>query len=301
MKNESKNQKSIILLGILAIIICLGIIIKANLDSRKSFIIIDTETWSYTDKEWYNLNNTSNVFDNYDFNVYVDNKYQGKYEMKYFNDVWYFFDKENDSHKFNGEIFATSGSEKIDLIDISKEELTESDLPEINNVLKEKNINIASLEELTIKEKIEYDFNKDGQLETIYNINNISNDYSNDKIFTCLICQNKIMIYDDNIKENEDDLYSYNLKYLINFKNKNNIILSAGKNLDINSTKYLMYKFSKNKFVKVKESSKEYININANNKDNFNLDLIIIILIIAIIAIIAFTFIKRRKESNNKI
>ena len=55
-----------------------------------------------------------------------------------------------------------------------------------------------------------------------------------------------------------------------------------------------MYKFSNNKFEKVKESSDQYININANNKDNFNLDLIIIILIITIIAIIVFTFIKRR-------
>ncbi|MGN0973738.1 MAG: hypothetical protein ACI4OT_03250 [Bacilli bacterium] len=301
MKNESKKQKFLIIFGILAIIICLGIIIKSNLDSRKSFIIIDTETWAYTDKEWYNLNNTSNVFDNYDFNVYADNKYQGKYEMKYFNDIWYFFDEENDSHKFNGDIFAYAGSEKVDLIDISKEELNENDLSTINNALKEKNTSISSLEELTIKEKIEYDFNKDGQLETIYNINNISNDYSNEQVFTCVIYQDKIMIYDDDIKENEDDLYSYNLKYLINFENKNNLILSAGKNLDISSTKYLMYTFSKNKFEKIKESSDQYININANNKDNFNLDLIIIILTIAIIAIIVFTFIKRRKESNNKI
>lgn len=301
---ENKKNKVLMILGIVAIVICIFIFVKIGIDSKKAFLVIGDETWGYVDKKWSNIKNTSGVFDKYNFNVYVDKKYQGKYEMKYFNNIWYYFDKENDSHKFDGDVISFAGDRDIEFVDVAVLEITESDLENINSALKEKNVGVFDLEEYPIKEKIEYDFDKDGVKETIYSINNIDS-VEEDKLFTAVLYHkdnmDKIIVYDETEKENEDDLFTYHLNYVVNINKRNNLILSAGKNLDITSTKYVMYSFSKNDVKKEHESSESYVNININNNDRTGKDVVLIVLILSVIGVLLYLFIKKQRKEKNKI
>ncbi len=302
---DNKKNKVLMILGIVAIVICVFVFVKFNLDARKAFLVIGDETWGYIDKKWTNIKNTSGVFDKYNFNVYVDKKYQGKYEMKYFNNIWYYFDKENDSHKFDGDIISLAGDRNIDFVNVTIEEVIDSDLENINSALKEKSVNIIDLDKYPVKEKISYDFDGDGVEETVYSINNIASSISEGSVFTAVLYhkndENKIVIYDDVKKQNEDDLFTYHLNYVVNVNKKNNLILSAGKNLDITSTKYVMYSFSLNDAKKEHESSENYANVNVGNNDQIGKDVAIIILVISVIGVLFYLFIKKQTKEKNKI
>ena len=139
---ENKKNKVLMILGIVAIVICVFVFIKLTMDSKKSFLVIGDETWGYVDKKWSNIKNTSGIFDKYNFNVYMDHEYQGKYEMKYFNNIWYYFDKENDSHKFDGDVISLAGDRTITFKDVDVLDITDSDLENIKLALKDKNIEI---------------------------------------------------------------------------------------------------------------------------------------------------------------
>lgn len=301
---ENKKNKVLMILGIVAIVICVFVFIKLTMDSKKSFLVIGDETWGYVDKKWSNIKNTSGIFNKYNFNVYMDHEYQGKYEMKYFNNIWYYFDKENDSHKFDGDVISLAGDRTITFKDVDVLDITDSDLENIKLALKDKNIAILDLEDYLVKEKMEYDFDNDGVKETIYSINNIESKEEN-KIFTAVLYHkndiNKIVIYDEVKKQNEDDLFTYHLNYVVNVNKKNNLILSAGKNLDITSTKYVMYSFSKNDVKKEHESSENYVNINVSNNDRIGKDVVLIILVISVIGILFYLFIKKQTKEKNKI
>ena len=69
---DNKKNKVLMILGIVAIVICVFVFVKFNLDARKAFLVIGDETWGYIDKKWTNIKNTSGVFDKYNFNVYVN-------------------------------------------------------------------------------------------------------------------------------------------------------------------------------------------------------------------------------------
>ena len=305
--NENKKQKLFIGIGIIAIIICILIFIKINQNSKTAFVVVNDNVLGYVDKKWYNIRNNSVIFDDYKFELFNNNEDEGKFELRYFNSSWYYFDTARDSHKFDGNIIAFAGDRKISLESIQKEDITDSDLNNINDALKDIDSLISSVDELSTLEKIEFDFNNDGAKETVYSINNINIDSNSDNYFTAIIYSdsnnNSLLVYSSEDEENKDDIYIYSLDYVINVNNEYHLILTAAKNLDVKSTTNTIYKYDKDdKILKeVKSLEDNYITIKAKNNDNYVLTLVLIIGAVAFIGSSVYVIIRKKKEEQNKI
>ena len=305
--NGDKKQNLFIALGIVAIIVCIFIFIKLNNDSKNAFVVVNDNVLGYVDKKWYNVKNNSIIFDDYKFELYNNNNRQGEFELRYFNSSWYYFDTNRDSHKFDGNIIALAGDRKISLESIEKQAITDSDLNNINKALKNNNIIISDIDELSQFEKIEFDFNDDNIKETVYSINNINSDYNSDNYFTAVIYsinnKNNLLIFNNESAENKDDLYLYSLDYVVNVNNEANLIMTAAKNLDVTSTNNTIYKYN-NKIKSldaVKDLDKNYVTVEAKDKDNYGLTIVIIIVAVLFVGALVYVIVKQKRKEQNKI
>jgi len=219
MKEMESGTKKTIIIGSLLLALSIILIVFITAKSKPTYIIVNDRGYQYKDNAWENIDLTSPIFGKYRFNVYEGTEKKGTYEMNYVNDQWYFFDNKNDSHKINPDsLFAYYG--KVRQYDYSIEELGEEDLNTINPILKEKGYNFNGLEDLTVYEKISYDFDNDSKLETIYNINNF--DSNIDNLFS-------VLLYVDS---------SYNFPSLVNISLfLSSVISSCVENVEVNLIK----------------------------------------------------------------
>ena len=101
----------------------------------------DGTNWSFIKPETVNWKS---------FKVYDNNGYAGTYYLQ-FNKRWYLFDEDRMSYKYTAPLFAYSGSAELNVND-NYEDFTESDIVELESLLKEKNV--GDYGELTYKKKI---------------------------------------------------------------------------------------------------------------------------------------------------
>lgn len=306
MKNESKKDIRYIVLGIALLILLIGLSIFVRFSNKKIVVVINDKVIGYIDKQWKDVNNTSQVFGKYNFDVYDNLKYKGKYELNYVNDRWYFFDNNNDSYSFSGNIVAVSNKKDVIVEEsVSTNYCDDNDIQSLNPFLQAENINVDLYDENTYKYKIEYDFDKDGKKEIVYSINNLESDTAS--YFTMLLYKNeeKIekMFYETKELEYKDDLPIFSLDYVITLSSikKHFLIITSAKNLDVNSTYNMVYSFSNNTFKLEKGYSEDLLDMKVVEKDYFGTTVIIIIFAIMIIAAVIAYVIRRQKSIKNEI
>lgn len=141
----------------------------------------------------YKCENVTEHLENYnntDYKTYIDGKYVGINKV-YYNSVdrgFYIFDDNNNNiYKNKTSMFAYSGKPNISQYNIVSNEITQSEINEIEKIL-DYSINNSK--------KISMDFNNDGINENLYIVNN------------------KIM-YEDSIKGKQTLIYNYKNKYII--------------------------------------------------------------------------------------
>ena len=305
--SDDKKQKLLIALGIVAIAVCIFIFINLEGKAKSEYIVVNDKVLGYVNKKWYNVSNNSAIFDDYRFKLFNKNEDKGNFELRYFRSSWYFFDKNRDSHKFQGSIFAYAGDRKLKLEKIEKKDFNTEDLNKINDALKDKEFSINSIDELSTFDKAQFDFNDDGKLETIYSINNINSNEAVDRYFTSVIYvadnTSKVLIYDDGDSERKYDLYIYSLDYIFNMDDEYNLLMTGGKDLDINSSSITIFKYNKksNNLDEVKSLKKDYITLKHNKKDDYGLTIVLIIVAGLFIGILVYSIIKQKKAEQNKI
>lgn len=137
---------------------------------------------------------------------------------------------------------------KIEVEEFTREEMTEDEISNLNNILEGYEIKGYSM--LTSSQKITFDFDKDGVDETIYAASNAFIESEYDKVFS-------IVYYVDNANTNVlyinsdsvDNLYNVGRSYLhsvINYeKNKTYEIIVGIENFDQSNNEYQMYAFEK--------------------------------------------------------
>ena len=303
--SDKRKQKLLIIIGSIAIVICIFIFIKLNSDAKDAYIVVNNNTIGYINQKWYNVKNDAPIFDDYRFDVYNNEEYKGKYELRYFNSIWYYFDSQKESHKFEGNIFATTGDRKVSLEKVEKQSLTDNDLININKALKD--IKISDTNEILTSEKLEFDFDNDSKKEIIYSVNNINVDDYSDNYFTAVIYskdnKSKLLIYNTGTSEYKDDLYIYSLDYIVKLNNNFNLIMTAAKNLDINSTTSTVYKYNEKtgELSEEKSIEKNFISLEHKNNDNYGLTIALIVIAILFIGTLTFTIIKKKKAEQNEI
>ena len=304
MKNIEKGTKRTIIFSSLLLIICIIIIILVNIRTKSIYIVVNDRGLQYNNSSWSNIDLKSQIFGKYKFNVYKGNENKGVYEINYVNDQWYFFDENNDSYHFDeGDLLAYYGD--VDVVGINVESLTIDDLSIINEALKEKDLYISTLDELSSHSKVVYDFDNDNKNEVIYTLNNIDTDA--DYAYTVLLYQNdddlKLMNYRMTSMDAQDDLdlYSFNNVIRLNGKSTNYLILTDSKNLDISSTYNLVYSFKGKDYKLVKGYNDGDANIRLTEKDYFGRTILIIILIFIGGIGIIYWLVKKKSDNQNEI
>lgn len=224
-----------------------------------TYLVIGNNTrWTYQDGEWKDIEEQDNFFDKNKFQIYKDFEYKGDYYMQYYNDTWYFFDDNNSSHNLYGELVAYYSENPIDVLSFKIEELTS--VSEINNLIKEYDVSIESLKELSVNQKVSIDIDNDGELEHIYSLSNLAGEEEGSTEYTF-----SILLYEDNQKieglHKNVSLTSSKVVenyYLIsNFIDINNnqdyeMIIEKSYPLSIQYNCHMMYQLKNKKFQSIK-------------------------------------------------
>lgn len=227
---------------------------KKETDYTGQYLIIDRNILKYEENEWgtveYNSQDTSNIL----FHVYKNNQYQGNYYLNLYNDKWYFFDKNNESHNLYGSLLAYNGD--LD-IDVESFEIEQATLNEVSSMLKDYDLSINNNSELTVNEKVVFDFDNDNEDEIIYNLSNITLDIDNANtlLFTLVIYQDNDKIQTvidkkETISNSDNKFYTISNIIDLNNDKKYEIILKQEQLMNSSVQCIQIYQPYKNKQIK---------------------------------------------------
>lgn len=188
-----------------------------------NYLVIGNESiWENKNNSWKKV--TYNDVNNKKLNVYIDNMYSGKYTLKY-GKVWNLYD--NSGLVMYEDSFVAMSDVNWDIVNINIDSISKEDLIYINSVLNSK----YSLEDITLNEKVNVDFNNNGIIDTIINVGNLNRD-GLDKYFSLVYViidgKKEILINEDiDVKDNLN-YPIYRINSLLRKNGLINIILHKG-------------------------------------------------------------------------
>lgn len=237
-----KKKNGIWIILVILVLIMIGVFIymkNANQGKNDSYIVFnDSAVFRHHKEKWEKISKEENrVFDNR-FDVYMDNNYEGKFEIRYVNDKWYYFDENMDSKDLSGDMFAYYSKNDISLAKNKIEQVNSEDINYINKALKKKKIVVNENTNYIMNEKISYDVDSDGKNETIYALSNadvledLTDTFStvfyvkNNKVYTLLL---------ENYTNESENVVLYSINNLFAFKDENKYYLSINEFSDMNN------------------------------------------------------------------
>lgn len=182
-----KNKRYIILIIILiiyfvALYFLIGKDYQEEKESTTKLIVGNHAIWELSDMNWYNIRKNSEIKElNWqEYQVYIDNKKLGNYDLWY-DEKWYLFDKDKNAINYQGQLLAFSGNFDLKVQDFITEEVT--DKTYIDQVLTANDL--ATNQEFTVN-KISYiDIDQDGIVENFYALSNaFPMDSNPEKVFS---------------------------------------------------------------------------------------------------------------------
>lgn len=188
-----------------------------------NYLVIGNESiWENKNNSWKKV--TYNDVNNKKLNVYIDNMYSGKYTLKY-GKVWNLYD--NSGLVMYEDSFVAMSDVNWDIVNINIDSISKEDLIYINSVLNSK----YSLEDITLNEKVNVDFNNNGIIDTIINVGNLNRD-GLDKYFSLVYViidgKKEILINEDiDVKDNLN-YPIYRINSLLRKNGLINIVLHKG-------------------------------------------------------------------------
>lgn len=223
------NKKVPIIIAVILFVI--GIILyfvfretkQEEVKSDINYLVIGNESiWKNKNNSWKKV--TYDDVNNKKLNVYIDNMYSGKYTLKY-GKVWNLYD--NSGLVMYEDSFVAMSDVNWDIVNINIDSISKEDLIYINNVLNSK----YSLEDITLNEKVNVDFNNNGIIDTIINVGNLNRD-GLDKYFSLVYViidgKKEILINEDiDVKDNLN-YPIYRINSLLRKNGLINIILHKG-------------------------------------------------------------------------
>lgn len=216
-KHKLEIKITIILLSIsiIAIILIVGTDFRNDqLERNTSFLVFDIEhIWKRTNDSFVDVNDDEEkrkLFNSRKFQIFTDNVYIDTAQL-YYNTNFYYY-KNSELQRIKQIMIAYSGNEEISIVNPKFLSLEDSDYVIITDVLAENNIVITRDTELTLEQKVVFDFDQDGEDESFYIISNL---YSED-IFNMVEMSFQVIIYvdSDNIKVLKNEVLDKSREYL---------------------------------------------------------------------------------------
>lgn len=222
-----KNAIIIIIIMLIYLLLMYVFIGKKNLDEQDTYryLVIDYNTkFKYNNFKWSSFDDMNEI-NSTKYRVYQGKKIFGDYNLL-FNDKWYLFDDNNNSIRFEDELFAYRGDDKIKFIDYNIEDIDVTDSDIINEAIKQ--INIDNYDGFVSGKKIKLDYDGDRHEEKFY----IIEGKTDSKVFAVAFFydKDKISIIDSDILTNQEELllkiYNFHSIIDIGLDNKYEVIIS---------------------------------------------------------------------------
>lgn len=163
-----------------------------NTTRDNTFLVTNDTVFKYEDNEWIKNSFSNELYSKNLFNVYISNKFQGQFYLSNHNDKWYYFDKNNNSYDFYGDLFATSEGVNVSVAQFTEENAS---IQEVNEILYKNNLSINNINELTLNKKVNYDIDDDGIDEVLYSLSNLTLNVDSEDIILF-----SLVVYSDNDK-----------------------------------------------------------------------------------------------------
>ena len=205
-KELKKNIKYIAILGVVVILYSVMVLFvtRDKYKENTDYLIINNYLiWHKNGNLWYQVEEFNEEIGNNQFSVVNNNNNLLTVDnIQYVDDKWYFFDSDYNEIKVNDFRYAYSGNKNVEVAAYQVEgysTLDEIIIGEAANERLEDRLNLyrSSLE------KIEYDFDNDGNIEKVYTFNDYVLDIMDyvPKSYLVFVKNNKIV----NIIEGEDN------------------------------------------------------------------------------------------------
>ena len=165
--------------------------IKQNRYSS-TIIVGENTAWIYDRMKWTNVKSdiSKQKLSWREYNVFSNGKSIGKYNL-WHDDKWYVFDSDKKAIDIEGKLLAYNANYNIDVLSIEEKEVENSYY--IEKVFRENDISLSS--NYTSLSMIEFDFDKDGNIEEFYLVTNaFPMDFNPETIFSIVF-----MVKNDNI------------------------------------------------------------------------------------------------------
>ena len=194
-----KKKRYIVILAVLAIYVVIMLLVLGKdmlikSKDKATIIIGDTSIWKYEDESWLNVTSSSTIesLSWREYDVYLDNKEFGKYNLWNSEDKWYLFDKNKNAVTKDGTLLALSANYEIKVKDFNTADIR--NYYHVEKVLEQNNISTSS--KYTVATESSIDIDNDGKNETFYFVSNaFSLDYNPSKIFSFVFMVKNSKIY----------------------------------------------------------------------------------------------------------
>ena len=221
---DEMKKGIIILIGILMVYLGVMYIFfgKKNISEQNAneILLIHYNTkFQYNNYKWQKIGNDNYTeYEGKKYNVYNNGKFFGNYELM-FNKKWYMFDDNNNSVKFDFELFAHYGKKELKFINYEVSYFEKKDIEVINKAIKL--IGIEDYKDFYEGEKLVINYDDDMRDETIY----IVKGNTGEKVFTLTFLADKkeIKVIDSDVLDvdNEIILKVYRFHSIIDIGNDN--------------------------------------------------------------------------------
>lgn len=173
MKKKNNKKSLIIVFSIIGAYLVLSIVLFGWDNFMNKFqgvyLMLDPNTkWQLKDGKWLDVKNEKK-YNWQKFDVYINNKLLGNYNLLY-NNKWYLFDEKRESQQYEGSFLAIKGNKRYKVVDFQEDDIDEIDKQLFKAILEENKIIYPN--EFTYSKKVLIDLDGDDNPETIYTISN---------------------------------------------------------------------------------------------------------------------------------
>ena len=165
----------LVLLGVYFVIMFIFVLYPSmKNDEREIFLMVDQDAkWKYENQEWQDIPVTEKDSYNWQkFDIYQNNTLLGNYYLLD-NDGWYIYDDDRHPVAKDGvSMLAIRTNQEYQYGAFTSEEVSESDMTYVEQVLNEHNITTRNFSTL---EMFSFDLDSDGEEEKVFTVSNIFN------------------------------------------------------------------------------------------------------------------------------
>ena len=162
MKKNKRYKIIIIVLVVYLLVFFLFLGLKniKHKNQKITLLIGDSTVWEYENKTWFNITSNSRI-DNLSwqkYEVFLDNKYKGNYDLWYDDTKWYAFNQDKTPVNLEGELIAYKANHDLKIKDFEVRETTNNTY--VHQILRDNNLKTSS--QLTVNNVINIDIDNDG-------------------------------------------------------------------------------------------------------------------------------------------